>query len=708
MTAAQRRDHEQQAPERSHAVQQGMELLGQGKLADAELAFTAALAKDQGSFEALQYLALIRLQQGRLLESLDFVNRALKQRRQSLECIAIQGVLLSRLDRNEEALESFDRFLAQQPGHVETLYNRGVALGKLGRVDEAIESYREALVLRPGHALAQFNLANLLAKHHRYDEALAGYDVLVSGGLAAIDVFNNRGSVLYDLGRVEDALADYERALALAPQHVEVLRNRCKALKSLGRHEQAVECYDRLLAVAPRDLEALCGRGSELLDLGRPQEALASYEAGLAIAPDTVDLLNGRCAALWHLGRFEDALDTANAAVTLDPLNAQAHFGWGNALQAFNRFEQAIECYQTSLMLGPVVAGNVHGALGTTLHALGRHDEAIYHFDQSAALGVKPEEAQANKALVYLALGQFAEGWREYDGRLTVRKTAYRNYSYPWWNGERVDGTLLVWGEQGLGDQILFASMVPDLMAYARSVVLEVEPRLVDLFARSFPGVRVVPMGDALYEGEAQAHVALGSIGRHLRPNADAFVKREQGYLVADPVRVAALRQRLASDGCKVVGLSWRSQSPKYEKVKSAPLLEFEPLLRLPGCRFVDLQYGDTREERELVERELGVRVEHIDEIDNTRDIDAVAALMQACDLVASVSNTPAHMAGAIGRPMWVFIPFGRARLWYWFRDRADSPWYPGARVRRQHDGQSWGELIGAHRDEIAAFLGTP
>jgi ADP-heptose:LPS heptosyltransferase len=235
--------------------------------------------------------------------------------------------------------------------------------------------------------------------------------------------------------------------------------------------------------------------------------------------------------------------------------------------------------------------------------------------------------------------------------------------------------------------------------------VLEVEPRLVRLFARSFPGVKAIPLGPSLYAGRIDQQEPLGSLGRQFRPNWDAFPRRERGYLVADPARTAALRARL-DDGRKVIGLSWISKAPIGGKSKSARLADFAGLLRLPNFRFIDLQYGDTDAERAELKREHGFEVERLPDIDNMRDIEGLAALMSACDAVVTVSNTTAHLAGALGRPTWVMVPHGHARIWYWFRDRRDSPWYPYARVRRQQRGQPWAEVVAGVAEEVvsAAF----
>jgi ADP-heptose:LPS heptosyltransferase len=249
--------------------------------------------------------------------------------------------------------------------------------------------------------------------------------------------------------------------------------------------------------------------------------------------------------------------------------------------------------------------------------------------------------------------------------------------------------------------------MIPELATRADAVVVEVEPRLVPLFARSFADVRTVALGPEprLYAGRIDAQESLSDVGRHLRTGWQSFPRHSQGYLKADAQRTLSLRERFSHDARALIGLSWISFNKVYGRSKSARLRDFEALLSLPNCRFVDLQYGDTRDEREAIERELGVRVERLPDIDNTQDIDGLAALITACDAVVTVSNTTAHLAGALGRPTWVMVPHGHARFWYWFRDDADSPWYPRVHLKRQARGQSWADLIAAMAPEIAATM---
>jgi Flp pilus assembly protein TadD len=510
-----------------------------------------------------------------------------------------------------------------------------------------------------------------LAELNRDEEALVECDALLAVEPDNTDALNNRGNLLAAMGRHEEAIAAYDRVLALDPDYVSVIDNRGNALRALGRHDEALAAHDAALARKPNNADALNNRGAVLVDLQRPFEALQCFDRALALRPDDIDMINNRGIALLMLQRFEEVLENAGRALRVDPNNAIAYTQRGTALQLAERYDEATQSLEKAIALEP---------------------------DHS--------DAQYNKALLHLRSGAFAEGWDLYEQRWTALKTLVpRAYKQPHWNGEHVKGTLLAWGEQGLGDHILYSSMVPDLLQRADSVTLEIEPRLVPMFARSFPSVHVVPMNPDLHAGHADAHTPLAGAGRYLRKDWQAFPRRENGYLKADTAMTKTLRERLASDGRRLIGLSWRSHNPEIGAAKTALLTDFAPLFRLPNCRFVDLQYGDTLAERETLERDTGVVVEHVDEIDNTNDIDALAALVSACDAVVTVSNTTAHLAGALGKPTFVFVPYGSARLWYWFAERDDSPWYPRVHVARQRQSQSWAQLIAPAVQDIARSI---
>ena len=425
--------------------------------------------------------------------------------------------------------------------------------------------------------------------------------------------------------------------------------------------------------INPGYLDALNNRADALDRMGRQAEALAGVERALALDRDNVGALITRAVLLRKQGRSDEALISCERALALRPDDGQALNVRADVLIDLEKFDAALAALDTLILRDPAAAG-----------------------------------PKWNKSLICLGLGRFTEGWSLYEHRWAgAQGLVPRGYPQPRWHGGRVDGTLLLWSEQGLGDEILHGSMLPDIIGRTGSIVLEVEPRLVRLFARSFPAMQVIGLRPELYNGRVDVQEPLGGLGHYLRPGWEAFPCRDHGYLIADAARANKLRTHLTRDGRSVVGLSWISKAPFGGKSKSARLSDFAPLLRMPGLRFVDLQYGDTSEERAAIERDTGVRVERLPDIDTMNDIDGLAALITACDAVVTVSNTTAHLAGALGRPTWVMVPHGHARIWYWFRDRPDSPWYPRVRVLPQQRAQPWADLIAAVGSELSELVAS-
>ncbi|HZS63926.1 MAG TPA: tetratricopeptide repeat protein [Xanthobacteraceae bacterium] len=508
---------------------------------------------------------------------------------------------------------------------------------------------------------------------------------------------------LQNQGKLAEAEKLYSKVLEIDSGNFDALH-----LLGLLRHQhgdrtRGLELVGAALKVNPNSAEALSNYGSILCALNRQQEALPYFERALAINPFFASALNNRGNALDHLERHEEALECFKRALTLKPGDPQTLFNCGYALRQLNRHREALGYYEQFLKRLPSDSTLLNNC-GKELALLGRSQDALACFDRSLQISPDDIEAHWQSALSRLTLGDLARGWKAYEWRWRTEEfpSEPRHTALPRWNGKDIGGTLLAWAEQGLGDEILYASMIPDLAGRVGALALEVEPRLVPLFARSFPDARIIARDDPLPEVAAQ--IPFASLGQFLRPDSQSFPKRERGYLAADAERAAALRRRLSPQGEKVVGLSWISKNPVLGKAKTATLAAFGPLLRMPHCRYVDLQYGDTAAEREDLQRRTGIHVERLDDIDNTQDIDGLAALIAACDLVVTVSNTTAHLAGALGKATVVFVPFGTARIWYWFHEGDDSPWYPRVRVKRQRQGQTWDELIASAATEIGEF----
>ncbi len=543
----------------------------------------------------------------------------------------------------------------------------GAELHRRGLLDDAERLYAGILKLAPGH----FDATHLLGVvHHQRgdsDRALKLIGAALELNNASADAHNNHGRVLLQLKRYDEALISIDRALALMPDHFAGRINRATIYIEQNRLDDAMTDVQHVLERDPNNVDAWTKRGNILVAVGETKQAIASYSEALSINPDHQEALNNRGCQLGNTGCPEEALADYDHAIAVNPNYAGVWLNRGHMLLELHQEDECLIAYRRAHELKP------------------HHPEARY-----------------NEGLNQLRLGDFRCGWENYELRWFIKDYVHarRKYPVPRWSGDPIDGPLLVSGEQGLGDQILFASMMPDLAARTREITLEVSPRLIPLFARSFPGVKVVASRDELYDGPVAAHVTIGSLGRHFRPDWKSFPFRENGYLRCDGERAAQLRERLA-DGRKVIGLSWSSKGARYGSSKSARLHDFASILRLPNCRFIDLQYGETQADREAVQQDLGVTVERLPDIDNMNDIDGLAALISACDIVVTVSNTTAHLAGALGKETHVLVPPGRGRMWCWFLDRDDSPIYPRMRLTRLRPKQPFSEIIAAVATKI-------
>ncbi len=477
-------------------------------------------------------------------------------------------------------------------------------------------------------------------------------------------------------GRHAEALADIDRQLVHTPRQVAALVQRSLVLILMARHDEALVAASRATRQAPHDPNAHSYCGSALLQLGRLDEALASYDRVIALAPGAAVAHYNRANALRRLGRWQDALSSLQTALQLKP------------------------DYPDALTLA-----------GLLMQSAGDYDMALQCFDQALALNPQAADAHYNRGLLLLALGRFDEGWDEYAWRLrwdtAIRQGQSRvvDRLAPDWDGQPLDGPLLVLPEQGLGDQIFYAGMLADLEAAMPGATICTEPRLLPLLSRSLSKLCFTTPEQLRSKPQAfgaQAHIA--SLGKVFRSQARDLTRVRTGYLKADAAQSAALRSRLRRPGKVVCGLSWISKNHEFGHNKSLDLMQLRPLLELPGIDFIDLQYGDTSAERQAIANTRGLTVKKLDDIDNFHDIDGLAALINACDIVLTVSNTTAHLACALGKPVLIMVPASGSLFWYWHINRADSPWYPTAVLLRPGPDGAWSDVLSTARHALLEF----
>ena len=670
----------------------------EGRLAQAETLYRETLALQPDHADALHLLGLIASQVGRHDVAVDLIGRSIAHDRFNPVYHSNHGLALASLRRFAEAIESYDRALSLRPGNAEVLYNRGNALLALARQHEAIEAYERAILARPDYAEALCNRGAAFMALGRHDDALASYDRAVAVAPDFSEALSNRGNALKALGRLDDALASYDRALVARSDDAQALFNRGVTLHELKRFDLALESYDRALAVRPDHVEALSNRGDALHELGRLEDALASYDQALATRPDYAEALSNRGNVLQALRRFDDALASYDAALRLRPDDPVALSNRAVTLQALDRLDEALASCDRALAT-PAESIEALNNRASVLQELRRFDEALATYDRAATIAPDYAEAQMNRALLLLLTGDFARGWPAYEWRRKLPNWVERGFTQGEWLGEKIAGRrLLLHAEQGFGDTIQFARYAALAAMRGADVILEVQPSLAPLLGGLF-GATVCAAGrDQLPPFDL--HCPLLSLPR-LFATTPATIPGSVPYIVAPADRIAAWAPRLRGDGLRV-GLAWSGHPDNVrDHERSIPFARLAPLIRVPGTRFVSLQ-KDIRAADADDFRRCG---DIIDLRGELRDFADTAAVIAQLDLVITVDTAVAHLAGAMGKPLWLLLP--RIPDFRWLLDRATTPWYPTARLFRRGQVDTWDAVITGVATELAAHVAS-
>lgn len=545
----------------------------------------------------------------------------------------------------------------------------GTALAAVGDPNGAAAAHRAALALAPARAALWFNLANALK----------------AGGAEA-----------------KTAAAALGRAVACDPCHAAARIGRANALAALGRAATAAGEFRAALALAPGHADALHGLGEAMAARGDDAAAVAPLRWAAAMAPTRAALAYRLAVALAEAGDRPGAIAACRATLAHDPGFAAAHDTLGSLIDRDGRPQAAVPCHRTAVALAPAVAP-YHYNLANTARRIGRPEEAEQGLARARALDPTLAVARYNHAMVALGLGPSAEAWAAYDLRFTAGDAQpQRAIARPSWTGARlVDGRLLVWREQGIGDEVMFARHYPAAAARVGTdrLVIEAEPRLVAPIGRALPGVAVRaaadppdPAADRSPPPDLACHLPAGSLARLVAPTLAAVGRDLAPILVADPDAARHWAARLAAlpPGLKV-GVAWRSALITEDRRSAyTALADWAPVLTVPGCVPVNLQYDDCAAELAAVERALGRRIAVWSELDLRHDLDAVVALIAGLDLVITAPTSVGELAGGVGVPVWRLT---EPREWTMLGTGC-RPWYPTMRVFARRSPESWAGVL--------------
>jgi tetratricopeptide (TPR) repeat protein len=629
----------------------------------------------------------------------------------------------------DEAVVSYQRAIALNHQHANAYFNLGVTFRKLGKLEAAVQGYRGGLAIDRDSALAHYGLGNVLRELGQIDEAIASYKKSVALEPQKVEFLFMLASSLMQKGKLEEAIRTYNRLLELHPEDANTYFDLGCIFRDRGELQASIHNYRRALAIDPHDAQASFNLGNVLAQQGEYERAVTAYQAAIALDPKYVKAHAGLGLAYMKLCQLDLAIATYRIALRLNDNQAEVWCNLGDALTQKGEYEQAIQCLQKSIELKPEFAsaycnlantsflsGNLqkaleyshkalalnpefpeaHNNLGLILYMQNQIEDAIACYDKALAINPNHVNAHWNKALALLKSGDFVRGWVEYEYRWQSDFMPPPNFSQPVWDGSSLVGkTILLVAEQGFGDMMQFVRYVPLVAAYGGQIVVQCPAALIKLFLHCDRIAQLVEADSELPTFDVYAHFM--SLPRILGTTLETIPDRIP-YLQIPPSLYPKDDLHLQISECDrlKVGIAWASGYKdetiallKDYKKRSCPLSYFVELLRVPGVTFYSLQVG--KDAADLYDYlSDGVDNQIITDLSNRIDDFAdTAAIIDCIDLVISVDTSIVHLAGAMGKPTWVLLPF--ASDWRWLLERQNSPWYPqNMRLFRQPRAGDW------------------
>ena len=581
--------------------------------------------------------------------------------------VFLNAVQMHRKGKLNEAKRVYEKILADDPNHAEALHLLGLVQHQQGEHVEAIAKIERALELKPDAVLFRKNLA----------------------------------SVYRSSGDLEKAKRLCREVLLLEPDEPVVLSLLAKIHEQEGNWTEAIRLLKQAISTESEALDLIdltISLGDCYSNLGNRDLAIECFQSVLEVEPKHLVATHNLAREFHFQDRVDEAERLYHQAIEIDPNCASAFNNLGVIYQSRAEFEKARVYAEKAYQLQPSLA-DVHNNLANIYECLGDDSRSREMFEQAIAL--RPDYPEAHHSLAQLDLreGHFAVGWDRYQWRRRKKDHDHRYFAHPVWKGEPLESErLLVYSEQGVGDLVMFATCLPDVMRRVKHVTLEVDERLVSLFQRSFPAATVIAR-DAVQTTEPvkiegiDLQTSIGDLPRFFR-NCESDFPRQQQILVPDETAREVWRKRYdeLGDGLKV-GISWfGGKNPELQSRRSIPLEQWKEILQTPDVHFINLQYGDSSELLREMKQKYGVTIYDWKEADPLRNLDDFAAQLAELDLVISIDNATVHFSGGVGVPTWVLL--NKLPDWRWMRDREQTVWYRSCQLLRQQVQGDWKPVL--------------
>jgi tetratricopeptide (TPR) repeat protein len=606
------------------------------------------------SSQNLSYLlkqAILCYEKAEFDKSLKLLTSVLKADAKNFDALHLSGVILAKQKKFELAIRYYEKAIKINSKNYEIHSNKASCLRELKQYDKSLACYDRSIELNPNNPIALQNKANLLREIKKNTQA---------------DLFEKKANQLNETLQINF----YEKG------NIHLNNN---------ENYLAIKCFDEALKKDPHLTNALINRGNAFEKLKKYSEALDNYAQALRLQPNSPQILSNKAAVLHKLGQTNEALNDLDLAINLDSKYLAAWLNKSVILEEMGDLESAIKCCNQVILIdskNEIAYSNRSSALKNQ----NRMDEALKNCDIAIQLNPNFYTPIFNKALINLHLKKFHEGWIDYEVRTKLGRSFYivPPADLPIWKGKACN-SLLIYGEEGVGDEIFFSRMLKKISNDVNQITVLVHRKNIPTLSRSFPKILFLPRESNINKNSYDSQILVGSLPKILGDTLT--LNNETPYLKNDIYLTNQIRVDNQFNKSFICGLSWRSSEKNGQK--NIKLRDLEKIITLANCQFVNLQYGDIKSELSQLDKNSQEKLKLIDSIDLFNDIEGLFSLVAACDLVITTSNVTAHVAGAIGKECILLAPYSQGRIWYWHQEQISS-WYPTIRIFSQDSSLSW------------------
>jgi tetratricopeptide (TPR) repeat protein len=554
-----------------------------------------------------------------------------------------------------------------EPFNFDALNILGVIFGQENNHIEALNFFKKAQQIKPYNNLINFNLAKAFSESGNDLEAIKYYKIAIGLDKNYLGSWIGFGNSLHTLKRYDEALSNYDQAIKLKPDYAEAYYNKAITLNELQSYDEALSNYDQAIKLKPDYAEAYYNKAISLKGLQSYDEALSNYDQAIKLKPDYANAYNNKGNIFRNLQRYDEALFHYHKAISLKSDYFYAYNNLGLISLEKKKLTEAFNFFETCLKINP-----------------------------------KFLEPYYNESFIFLLQNEFIEGWKRYEYRWVGenQKPSY-DLNDNAWNGDFLDGTLLVWSEQGLGDHLFFGRMLQCVTYYAKKIVFSVDKRIIQLFkdfllSLSINNIEVIEHDKKKLFIDFDKHIPSGSLGKFFANSHEQISKFSDKSFVINK-KYKKIDDFLANFKGLKVGLSWKTLNQE-EQHRSIPLEKLVINLK-KNFNIINLQFGKTDEEINKIDRDFGLKIHNYKGIDNLNDIYELCYLIKNLDLIITVQNTTAHLSLGLQKKTFLLLPV--QSRWQWGLNGNDSVWYPTAHIFRQSKEGDWEDVLNNIKIEL-------